>query len=69
MDAVDGFSFTVVARASRFAHSDCLHSDKSPHAMLGIARFPGADRAHMVGKWRRRFVQSTQPLAHQLLNQ
>jgi hypothetical protein len=46
MAAVDGFSFTVVAGASRFAHSDCLHSDKSPHAMLGIARFPGADWAH-----------------------
>ena len=35
--------FSVLFGPSRFAHTDCLRSDKALHAMLGIARFPGTD--------------------------
>jgi hypothetical protein len=37
------FLFSVIAGASRFAHSDWLRSDKALHAMLGIEGFPGTD--------------------------
>ncbi len=37
------FVSSVVAGAKRFAHTDWLRFDKALHAMLGIARFPGAD--------------------------
>lgn len=50
------FVSSVIAGASRFAHSDWLRFDKAFHAMLGIERFPGADTVRNLFS---RFTQST----------
>jgi hypothetical protein len=50
------FLCSVVAGASRFAHSEWLRSDKALHSMLGIDRFPGTDTVRNLFL---RFTQST----------
>ena len=50
------FLCSVVAGASRFAHSEWLRSDKALHSMLGIDRFPGTDTVRNLFL---RFTQGT----------
>ena len=50
------FLCSVVAGASRFAHSEWLRSDKALHSMLGIERFPGTDTVRNLFL---RFTQGT----------
>ncbi len=50
------FRCSVVAGASRFAHSEWLRSDKALHSMLGIDRFPGTDTVRNLFL---RFTQGT----------
>jgi hypothetical protein len=50
------FLCSVVAGASRFAHSEWLRSDKALHAMLGIKRFPSTDTVRNLFL---RFTQGT----------
>ena len=37
------FFFSLIAGATRFARSECLHADKALHAMPGIQRFPNTN--------------------------
>ncbi|MEI6338965.1 MAG: hypothetical protein WCQ57_10335, partial [Verrucomicrobiota bacterium] len=53
--------FSVVVGASRFAHTDCLHSDKALQAMLGISRFPGTDT---IGNLLSLSQKALQPVPH-----
>jgi len=50
------FLCSVVAGASRFAHSDWLRSDNALHAMLGMKRFPSTDTVRNLFL---RFTQGT----------
>ena len=50
------FLCSVVANASRFAHSEWLRSDKALHSMLGIDPFPGTDTVRNLFL---RFTQGT----------
>jgi len=50
------FLCSVVAGASRFAHSEWLRADKALHTMLGIKRFPSTDTVRNLFL---RFTQGT----------
>ena len=50
------FLCSVVAGASRFAHSEWLRSDNALHAMLGMKRFPSTDTVRNLFL---RFTQGT----------
>lgn len=50
------FLISVIAGASRFAHTDWLRFDKALHVMFGIERFPGTDT---VRNFFARFTQGT----------
>ena len=53
------FVISVVAGAKRFAHTDWLCFDKALHAMLGIARFPGADTVrNLFARFNQRAIEA-----------